>query len=118
MINIFELVENGIEYTAIECCGPLEYNDAKCVIFDSRDKNCIIFYNQNAMYGNTSSGGVATLHHKEYYKNRELHRISGPAIESFIDPSRSKYYLDGVSMNHEKYKIKLRKIKIKRLNSL
>ena len=41
-MRIFKLIEKKIEYTAIECVGPLEYVDAKCIILDIKDK-CIIF---------------------------------------------------------------------------
>lgn len=117
-MRTFKHIEKGIEYEAVECCGPLEYVDAKCFVFDNKDKECIIFYMQNQMYGNNSSGGVASLHYKEYYKYRQLHRSNGPAIDNLIEPKRSKYYLEGVSIDAKKYNIKLRKYKIKRLNSL
>ena len=115
-MRIFKSIENGIEYDAIECVGPLEYVDGKCFVFDHKVGSCIMFYMENSMYSNTPSGGVSTLHFKEYYKNRELHRDNGPAIENFDAPNRSKYYLEGVPMDAKKYKIKLRKYKIRQLN--
>lgn len=117
-MKFFKTIENEIEYEAVECCGPLEYVDAKCFVFDNKDKKCIIFYNQNSMYGNTSSGGIATLQYKEYYKNRELHRDNGPAIEFVNNPDKSKYYLNGVPLKLKEYKIHLRKYKIKKLNEI
>lgn len=114
-MKIYNLIENGIEYKVIECIGPLEYTDAKCEIFYNKDKRCIILYYQNNIYLNRKNSAFY-LYFKEYYLNYELHRENGPAIENFVGNEKYKYYLNGTKLTKKEYQIKLRKLKIKRLN--
>jgi len=121
-MRIFKFIEKGIEYDAIECIGPLEYVDAKCVILDNKGKY-IILYMENTMYSNRKIYNQidVDLRRKEYYFNSKLHHDNGLAVLIYNSAGRrtkSEYWLNGIQYNLQKYKIKLRREKIKRLNSL
>jgi hypothetical protein len=115
--------ENGIDYQAVECIGPLEYVDARCIIYDNGGKG-IIFYMENDMYWYSNTTPIAikiNLKRQEYYFNSKLHRDSGPAVITFTNRNndiRSQFWLKGIQYSYEKFQIKLRKEKIKKLNSL
>lgn len=113
--------EKGVDYLAVECVGPLEYVDARCIIYDNSGKG-MIFYMENNMYSNTSSTVVEiNLKRQEYYFNSKLHRDSGPAVMTFINKNKdikAQFWLKGVQYSYDKFQIKLRKEKIKKLNSL
>ena len=121
-MRIFKLIEKKIEYTTIECIGPLEYVDAKCFVLDNEDK-CMILYMENTMLSNRKVYSQVELEikRKEYYVNSKLHRDNGPAIISVINKNKDtkvEYWLNGIKYDIQKYQIKLRKEKIKRLNLL
>ena len=121
-MRIFKFIEKSIEYDAIECIGPLEYVDAKCFVLDNKGKY-IILYMENTMYSNRKVYNQieVDLRRKEYYFNSKLHRDNGLAVLIYNSAGRrtkSEYWLNGIQYNLQKYKIKLRREKIKRLNSL
>ena len=57
--------------------------------------------------------------HTVYKKNKQYHRLNGPAID-YNDEKLDEYYYKGVKYEHDEWKKittkELRKIKIKRLN--
>jgi hypothetical protein len=117
-MKVYTLIESNIEYTAVECIGPLEYVDAKCIMYDIKDK-CIIFQIENENYHN---GGPINLKvkRKEYYFKSKLHNDHGPATITIVNSNRDvrvEYYLYGIKYSSEKYNIRLRKEKIIKLNS-
>lgn len=122
-MRTFKLTEKKIEYTTIECVGPLEYVDAKCIILENKNK-CIILYMENTMRSNRKVYSQVELEikRKEYYVNSKLHRDNGPALETFYNQrgrkSTKEFWLNGIKYDIQKYQIKLRKEKIKILNSL
>ena len=120
-MRIFNLIEKGIKYKVIECIGPLEYVDARCIMYNTEDK-LIILCMENENH-HKSLPVVISLKRKEYYYKSKLHRDNGPAKETFIKNTTSiksiiEFWLNGESIDLGKYNLKLRKEKIKRLNNL
>jgi hypothetical protein len=121
-MKISKIIEKNIEYDTIECIGPLEYIDAKCFVYDNKD-NCLIL----VMDYNINNHNITYhLKRKEYYLNSKLHCVTGPAKITFYNSAVKsakqftgvEFWINGNIYPLKKYNIKLRKEKIKKLNSL
>ena len=117
-MKISKIIEKNIQYNTVECIGPFEYIDAKCFVYDNKD-NCLIL----VMDYNINNHNITYhLKRKEYYLNSKLHCVTGPAKITFYNSGSIstgvEFWINGNSYSIKKYNIKLRKEKIKKLNSL